>query len=395
MRKTLTVALIIGLFPGWLAAAGKSQSALTLLEPSGARVASLGEATSSLTDDITATAYNPSLLNSLSSGQMSVLFQRGMADDGYGRLAVGRPSQKLAWGFSFGYYNSGSISVFDGAQQRSVVGERDMVAGLSLAKKYDNISVGVTGKYLTTELAETASAKTFTTDFGLSSPLTSNIGLGLALQNLGGDLKYSGATEELPRMARAGLSIGIKPFSLTGHLLTEGIYRMDLKRFEPALGLEMMTGPLAFRTGFRGGRDQEEFTLGTGFFFGSSSLDYAFGFADQLSSTHRISYSNRFGGAPAASSPIVKKPVEKTNPETAFQMPAPRPVYQITPALGQNPSAKVYFVRQGETLKSIARLVYGREEMWDDIYRANQHLMKNPDDLTPGMKILIPNKRMD
>lgn len=389
MKKSLFLLIIIGMVSR-AQASGQTQSALTLIEPSGARTASLGEAASALSDDVTAIAYNPSLLQTMKSGQVSLLYQRGLSNDGYGRLAIGMPGSKFSWGFSLGYYDSGSINVFDGSTARSVDGQKDLTAGFSLSKSFDAVSFGLTGKYISTTLAQTASANAMAVDLGMFTSVTNNIGLGLALQNYGSNLNYSGGSETLPRQVRAGLSFALNPFSLPSHVLTEAVYQDSTQKIEPALGLEMVTGPLAFRVGYRGGMDQDEFTVGTGFFWGTSSLDYSFGFADQLNSTQRISFSNRFGGPPATALIVKKFPEPAVAPAITFQ--APRQVYEIKPAGGISPAARVYFVRQGDTLKSIAKAVYGREDMADEILRSNQHLLTKPDDLKPGQRILIPGK---
>lgn len=388
MKKAAIAFLGLLLSSTHLWAASRSQSALTLIEPTGARIASLGEAGASLTDDITALQYNPALLSSLSTRQISLLFQRGLIDDRYGHLSVGQQGTQWGLGLSVGYYDSGTLDVFDGQKTQTVVGERDIVSGLTLSHRFSNFSLGVTGKHFSSRLAETRTVQTFTSDLGLWAPMAANITGGLAIQNLGGSLENHLGSDPLPRQARAGISCKFQSFSLPALFLSEGIYRFDQKRFDPGLGIEVSAGPLAFRTGYHGGSDVQEFTFGTGFFWGTSSLDYAFGLASQLNSTHRISFTNRFGRS-EASSPIVKKREEI--PAQALQLKTPvRSVFEITPAGGVSPSARVYFVRPGDTLKSIAMTVYGREEMWEDIYRANQHLLSNPDNFQIGQRILLP-----
>jgi nucleoid-associated protein YgaU len=52
--------------------------------------------------------------------------------------------------------------------------------------------------------------------------------------------------------------------------------------------------------------------------------------------------------------------------------------------------AKYYIVKKGDTLKKIAYKFYNDTSKWEVIYKANKHIIKNPDALTPGIKILIP-----
>jgi nucleoid-associated protein YgaU len=53
-------------------------------------------------------------------------------------------------------------------------------------------------------------------------------------------------------------------------------------------------------------------------------------------------------------------------------------------------AGSVYTVRPLDSLSRIAQRVYGRYERWPDIYRANEHLIEDPDRLLPGMVLVIP-----
>jgi nucleoid-associated protein YgaU len=77
------------------------------------------------------------------------------------------------------------------------------------------------------------------------------------------------------------------------------------------------------------------------------------------------------------------------------------------PASGANPTAlpdltiyqtaekikttKFHIVLRGETLSGIARQYYGAPEQWRKILAANQKVIKDPDKLTPGTKLIIPD----
>ncbi len=51
----------------------------------------------------------------------------------------------------------------------------------------------------------------------------------------------------------------------------------------------------------------------------------------------------------------------------------------------------VYTVREGDTLSSISRLMYGKSDKWDDIYKANRRLIgDDPDLIRPGQRLVIP-----
>lgn len=54
-----------------------------------------------------------------------------------------------------------------------------------------------------------------------------------------------------------------------------------------------------------------------------------------------------------------------------------------------NRAGGIYVVKEGDFLRKIARDVYGDEDRWNIIYRANPQI-KNPDLIYPGMEVAIP-----
>jgi nucleoid-associated protein YgaU len=64
-----------------------------------------------------------------------------------------------------------------------------------------------------------------------------------------------------------------------------------------------------------------------------------------------------------------------------------------TPALDAQtltPGAKFHDVQKGDTLWSIAQQVYGDGAQWKKILAANADLLKDPQDLRPGMRLVLP-----
>ena len=51
---------------------------------------------------------------------------------------------------------------------------------------------------------------------------------------------------------------------------------------------------------------------------------------------------------------------------------------------------KVYAVKKGDNLSSIAKSKYGKESQWTKIYDANKDKVKNPNLIYPGQKLIIP-----
>ncbi|MFH1724129.1 MAG: LysM peptidoglycan-binding domain-containing protein [Elusimicrobiota bacterium] len=52
--------------------------------------------------------------------------------------------------------------------------------------------------------------------------------------------------------------------------------------------------------------------------------------------------------------------------------------------------ARIYVVRRGDTLRSIATKLYGSAERWIELYQANHDRIQRGGELTPGQKLLVP-----
>lgn len=82
--------------------------------------------------------------------------------------------------------------------------------------------------------------------------------------------------------------------------------------------------------------------------------------------------------------PVVSGPI--TQPEPNVQPPIPT-VVQPQP---QPPPVRTHLVREGETLSDISERYYGTPNQWERIYKANRSVIKDPDHIYPGMKLVIP-----
>jgi nucleoid-associated protein YgaU len=51
---------------------------------------------------------------------------------------------------------------------------------------------------------------------------------------------------------------------------------------------------------------------------------------------------------------------------------------------------KTYVVQKGDTLQKISEKMYGTTKKWKNIYDANQNILKSPDDIRVGQKLVIP-----
>jgi len=49
-----------------------------------------------------------------------------------------------------------------------------------------------------------------------------------------------------------------------------------------------------------------------------------------------------------------------------------------------------YIVQKGDTLQKISEKLFGTTQKWTVLYNANKHVLKSPDRIRPGQKLLIP-----
>lgn len=402
--KLIVCVVILG-FAEKVFAASPTEAALTLLEAPGARSAALGEAFTTVSNDITAFHYNPAALNTLKTGQASFLFQRGAVEDSYGQLMLGIPRENETYGFSVGYYDGGDTQVFDGQTITNVKSQQDLAVGFGYAGDIHGVSFGVTGKYFNSDLGERASADALAGDVGLSVPVFETVRVGLSLQNFGSKLKFVSERQNLPRVLRTGLSWNVFHGKNSTQFFLDAPYFFNQSEIRPAVGIETLFGPLAVRLGYKNGSDLEEFSIGTGFFIGRSSLDYSFGLVDELNSRHRLSFSTRFGSDRNVNEFVLFDPtrIREEKPQVVQEklFPPSEPFVKdniveyksvVKKPIDPSGGALVYDVQEGDTFKSIAKQKYGYAGYWDSIYLMNKHLMSDPNELRPGMKILIPRK---
>ena len=63
---------------------------------------------------------------------------------------------------------------------------------------------------------------------------------------------------------------------------------------------------------------------------------------------------------------------------------------RVPQARAPEASSKIYSVKKGDSLSSIAKSKYSKESQWTKIYEANKSTVKNPNLIRPGQKLIIP-----
>ncbi len=310
MRKIVALGVAVLFLPSWLSAEAGRVGALTLLRGAAARPSALGEAFTAVPNQLDAMSINPASLAGLGSPTLSSTYFHGFAQDNFGSIHYAQP---LPFGSVFvggNYYSAGTVDLnqSDGTQ-RSVEAQQDSVGmvGIALGRK-DPLSLGVTGKFFRSELAETVSASVAAADVGiqLKTPVL-GLSFGAAVQNLGPELKFEEQGDPLPRTARAGVAYMFdrqlidhrSAFPYKFLFLIDGVKMRDdvagvRAGFEVARSLSFFdtSGSAALRLGYRS--DAKVVDFGAGFGWGNFSLDYSLRLISDLDPSHRFTLAYRF-----------------------------------------------------------------------------------------------------
>ncbi len=268
----------------------------------------MGQAFTSVPNDVQGLIYNPASLATLSSSQMSFQHLSYVEQITQESVAYGNAGREeaLSWGGFIDYFRVGGIertvydsNVREGFSQTGNFSTYDMALGLSAAgRMYEGLSVGTTLKFLRESLAD-ASANAAAVDAGVlyqgNDERTWNVGV--SILNVGKATRFADANVPLPWTLRVGASA--QPFA-QWLISADYVKRQDLEG-ELDSGIEVAPiRPLSLRLGYRYALNKTDlgglanFSAGVGLRFNKVSLDYAFVPLGDLGLTHRVSMNLRF-----------------------------------------------------------------------------------------------------
>jgi hypothetical protein len=277
--------------------------------PVGARASAMGQAFTSVPNDIQGITYNPACLATMVASQATFQQLNYVEDVTQQELAFGHAGreQEFSWGAVANYLRVGGIDRTaatlspsgDGFTEQGEFSTYDLMTEVSLAGQLmEGLSIGTSLKFLRESLAD-ASSDAGALDLGVfyqgNEERTWNVGA--ALQNAGFAGKFADAAVKLPLTFRVGLSG--QPFA-QWLLAADYVQRVDTNgAFDVGAEVTPMKY-LSLRIGYSyplirpdlGGL--AEFSAGVGLRVGSTSLDYAFVPLGDLGLTHHVSLNFRF-----------------------------------------------------------------------------------------------------
>ena len=300
MKRTLILStfLVVVLANGlWAKGAGTS-GAIILEQPVGARACGMAEAYTAVGGEIGVLHYNPAGLISLPNREASFTYQRGLADDNFMSLLYGQPTPLGVFAGAFSYYTAGDIELIDlDGNEWTVKAEQDFVLVAGFAREVsENWPMGINLKIISSKLVKVERGTAFAVDLGgLYHPPLAGLDIGLAIRNLGTELKFIDESDPLPLTICLG-SAYQKSFGSQKILLSIDfpflVYEQILT---PAVGVEfdwreMIQG----RIGYKFNIDDTGLALGMGFVYKNYFINYAFGLVNILENGHRVSLGVRF-----------------------------------------------------------------------------------------------------
>ncbi len=256
--------------------------------------------------DLSGVFFNPAILATMNQKEIFFITELGLAQDTFGGLLYGQPVKlHTSVGISAGvvYYDAGKETLYyieNGVEKsRTVSLQRDLLGIISYGQKIVDITgpvyFGGTLKFANSTVAELKSANAFAFDLGILFLPKENIGISLAVQNVGSATKFINKAEELPTSVWFGGSYSnkITENSYIG-LGFEVPYIVKEERFLPSVGIEYSIGQFMVNLGYRFGAKDSLFHIGLGLTINKIDLGYSFIPAQYLAHTHRLSFGFRF-----------------------------------------------------------------------------------------------------
>lgn len=250
-----------------------------------------------LSNDISAAFINPAGLSFMERAGATFMHSIWYQDISYEYLGTALPlSSKSTIGVSSVYLHMGKIDAYNSYDQ-----EIGSVAPYSLAaiasysyKIRYNLSLGINAKIISEKLVE-KQANGYAVDLG-GQYLLNNFSFGLAVDNLGPNMKYENESYKLPTAVSFGFGYALPTMPVAVMIGARKAIDQDISL---ATGLEYrLNDYFSLRSGYGaiGENNQaSDFNLGAGFRFSSGVIDYAFNPGNHMGATHAFSFTFSFG----------------------------------------------------------------------------------------------------
>jgi hypothetical protein len=249
----------------------------------GARAAAMGDAFTAVADDSTSLYWNPAGLAKMEKRQLSATYNMWFAGINQGYLGMSFPLSR--GGVVAGGVNYVDMGDFDGRDEAGNPTGTFTASALNFHLGYANrvgekLIWGISAGLVQDTIADDTKS-TYAANLGLIFKSSELLSLGLALQNVGGQL----GGDPLPFLAKIGMALTWESL-----LLALDIARPTDDDVYYCAGIEWwIQDGIALRVGYKTNQDVGEgLTAGFGFDKGKIRFDYAYVPYGELGDTHKV-----------------------------------------------------------------------------------------------------------
>ncbi|NQU17900.1 MAG: PorV/PorQ family protein [Candidatus Saganbacteria bacterium] len=258
----------------------------------GAGPVGMGEAGAALVHGTDALYWNPAGIADQELVEIMSMYSDWFADISFQHVAFVFPIKRVGpVGLSYSLLNYGTITSYDvNGASTGEVSAADYAVTLSYAKRINKkLALGLNVKYIS-ETLDTTNASSVGLDAGLIYNFRPNVAFGAVIKNQLAKLKFISAEASVPQNITVGL--GIRQFIVEP--LTVAIDYNLSNSLDNYLNFGAEYDLSDYFT-LRLGSSQSRLQGGLGFRAPSYNIDYAFVPYSYLGSTHRVSFSLKFG----------------------------------------------------------------------------------------------------
>jgi hypothetical protein len=298
-RFTLVVLGVICLTLPSVASAEDGSAGLAFLKlGAGARAVGMGDAYTAVNGDASSVYWNPATIVDVDNLDVTLMHNEWFQDIRYEYVGAVRSYGDYAIGAAIVGLYMDDLEARTGptAEPDGHFGVFDFSVTGSYARNLtDELSVGGSVKYLTEKIDEER-ASGVAVDLGgrYRVPGFTGLSAGVAVLNLGPQMKFIEEKFDLPVMYKVGAALDVPVESLNGNVViaSDAIMPADGDT-KVHFGLEYeYAGMIALRFGYRTGWDNQNVSVGLGINVKNFRLDYALvPFYSELGDTHRVSLS--------------------------------------------------------------------------------------------------------
>lgn len=286
---------------GPIAARGPSTSSADFLAIyADARPTAMGGAFTALADNAAGLAYNPAGLVRPEAYEITASYVAWLDQSRFHHLSYTHPlgGGRDAFGLSVLSFDVGGFAQTNelGLETGNKLEAYDWSTAFGYGRKIGRYwALGASGRYIHRQL-DLYSANTMAADLGLLwwAPIRP-VTVGLAVQNIGGSLRFINDREPLPLTLRLGVAT---QFWLEDLTIAADLIKVSDENWKTAVGLEGRVAQYLF---LRGGWHADDslsrnYSVGLGVEVSAVRIDYAYTPFKTLGATHRVTGTIRFGG---------------------------------------------------------------------------------------------------